>query len=39
VARVLSESLRCFTRWIVPLTIVSSALEAFVTPLVFSRFL
>ncbi|MBQ9459496.1 MAG: stage II sporulation protein M [Oscillospiraceae bacterium] len=39
VARVLSEGLRCFTRWVVPLAVLSSLLEAFVTPLLFSRFL
>lgn len=39
VARTLQECLRVFTRWIVPLSIVSAALEAFVTPLIFSRFL
>ncbi len=39
VSRTLNECLRVYTHWIVPLLIVSAALEAFVTPLIFSRFL
>ncbi len=39
VARTLSECLRAYTHWIVPLLILSAAIEAFVTPLIFSRFL
>ena len=39
VARTLSECLRAYTRWIVPLLVLSAALEAFVTPLIFGRFL
>ncbi len=39
IARTLSECLRVYTHWVVPLLIVSAFLEAFVTPLVFSRFL
>ncbi len=39
VARTLSECLRAYTHWIVPLLILSAALEAFVTPLIFGRFL
>ncbi len=38
-ARTLSEALRVYTHWIVPLLVVSAALEAFVTPLIFSLFL
>lgn len=39
IARTLSECLRAYTHWIVPLLILSAALEAFVTPLIFGRFL
>ena len=39
VARTLSEVLRAYTHWIVPLLVLSAALEAFVTPLIFGRFL
>lgn len=39
ISRTLGECLRVYTHWIVPLLIVSAALEAFVTPLIFSRFL
>lgn len=39
VARTLGECLRAYTHWIVPLLILSAALEAFVTPLIFGRFL
>jgi stage II sporulation protein M len=39
VARTLQECLRVYTRWIVPLLLVSAALEAFVTPLILGRFL
>lgn len=39
VSRTLGECLRVYTRWVMPLLIVSAALEAFVTPLIFSRFL
>ncbi len=39
VARTLSECLRVYTHWVVPLLIISAALEAFVTPLIFSRFI
>lgn len=39
VARTLGEVLRVYTHWIVPLLILSAALEAFVTPLIFGRFL
>ena len=39
VARTLGEGLRVYTHWIVPLLVLSAALEAFVTPLIFGRFL
>ena len=39
VARTLGEVLRAYTHWIVPLLILSAALEAFVTPLIFGQFL
>ena len=39
VARTLGQVLRVYTHWIVPLLILSAALEAFVTPLIFGRFL
>ncbi len=39
VSRTLGECLRVYTHWIVPLLIVSAALEAFVTPLIFGQFL
>ena len=39
VARTLSECLRVYTHWVVPLLIVSAFLEAFVTPLIFGQFL
>lgn len=39
VARTLSEALRVYIHWVVPLLLVSAALEAFVTPLIFSLFL
>jgi len=39
VSRTLRECLRVYTRFVVPLSIASAALEAFVTPLIFSRFL
>lgn len=39
VAKTLGECLRVFTRWIVPLTLLSAALEAYVTPLFLSRYL
>lgn len=39
VARTLSECLRVYTHWIVPLLVISAALEAFVTPLLLDLFL
>ncbi|MBQ9648084.1 MAG: stage II sporulation protein M [Oscillospiraceae bacterium] len=39
VARVLSECLRVYTHWVVPLLVLSAFLEAFVTPLIFNLFL
>ena len=39
VARTLGQCLRAYTHWIVPLLVLSAALEAFVTPLIFGRFL
>ncbi len=39
VAKTLSECLRVYTHWIVPLLVLSAALEAFVTPLIFGRFI
>ncbi len=39
VARTLGVCLRAYTHWIVPLLLLSAALEAFLTPLVFVRFL
>ena len=39
VARTLGEVLRAYTHWVVPLLVLSAALEAFVTPLIFGRFL
>ncbi len=39
VANTLSECLRVYTHWIVPLLVLSAALEAFVTPLIFGRFI
>ncbi|MBO4914211.1 MAG: stage II sporulation protein M [Oscillospiraceae bacterium] len=39
VAKALGSSLRVFTRWVVPLTVISAALEAYVTPLFLSRFM
>ena len=35
----LTEALRAYAVWVLPLLTLSSALEAFVTPLIFSRFL
>ena len=39
VARTLSECLRVYTHWVVPLLVLSAFLEAFVTPLIFNLFL
>ena len=39
IARALGECLRVYTHWVVPLLIVSAFLEAFVTPLIFTRFI
>ena len=38
VANTLSLCLRVYTHWVVPLLIFSAAVEAFITPLIFSRF-
>lgn len=39
VSTVLSQCLRVYTHWVVPLLVISAFLEAFVTPLIFNRFL
>lgn len=39
VARTLGECLRVYTHWVVPLLIISAALEAYVTPLILGYFL
>ena len=39
VSAILSQCLRVYTHWVVPLLVISAFLEAFVTPLIFNLFL